>query len=161
MQNEFRPFKDQIHFLEGVSDGQLKTLYPAASAFVTMSEHEGFCIPLVEAMVFDTPIFAYGCEAVVETLGQSGRVFYKKDFAALAANMHDVLTTDWKRAKILAEQRRRLAEITSCIDGRTIWSTIEEVFFRRDEINELASANQAGLPKFKTAGVNGAPRSAN
>lgn len=151
MQNEYRRYKDHIHFLDTVSDGQLKTLYPAASAFVTMSEHEGFCVPLVEAMVFDTPVFAYGCEAVVETMGQSGRVFYKKDFAVVASELHDVVRTEWKRNKILAEQRRRLAEITSCIDGRAIWSTIEEVFFRKEEEPQTTS-QPAGLPKFKAAG---------
>ena len=142
MQNEYQKLKEHIFFLDSVSDGQLKTLYPAASAFVTMSEHEGFCVPLVEAMVFETPVFAFGCEAVVETMGQSGRVFYKKNFVSVAADLHDVVHTEWKRAKILNDQRRRLAEITSCIDGRTIWSTIEQVYFRRDD-EEQSSGNKA------------------
>ncbi len=129
MQNEFRELQPFIHFKESVSDGQLKTLYPAASVFVTMSEHEGFCVPLVESMVFDTPVFAYASEAVAETLGRAGRLFHAKNFSAIAADIHDVLHADWKKAKILAEQRRRLAEIVTNIDGGTIWSTIEEIFF--------------------------------
>jgi glycosyltransferase involved in cell wall biosynthesis len=130
MQSEFKDLRRHIHFHESVSDGQLKTLYPSASAFVTMSEHEGFCVPLVESMVFDTPVFAYASEAVAETLGRAGRLFYKKDFATIAADIHDVLKTDWKRKRVIDEQRRRLAEIVTTIDGATVWSTIEEIFFR-------------------------------
>jgi glycosyltransferase involved in cell wall biosynthesis len=130
MNNEFKGLKDHVHFRDSVSDGHLKTLYPAASAFVTMSEHEGFCVPLVEAMVFDTPVFAYATDAVIETLGRAGRVFYDKHFAAIAADIHEMLHNDYKRAKIIDEQRRRLSQITSSVDGGTIWSTVEEVFFR-------------------------------
>ena len=67
----------------------------AAAAFVTMSEHEGFCVPVVEAMAFDKPVFAYADEAVLETLGRSGRVFYSKDFEAIAADIDAVLSTPW------------------------------------------------------------------
>ncbi len=148
MQHDYSHLKDHIHFLDAVTDGQLKTLYPAAAAFVTMSEHEGFCVPLVEAMVFDTPVFAYGCEAVVETLGQSGRVFYKKEFASIASNLYEVLHTDWKLASILSEQRRRLSQIQSAIDGRAIWSTIEEVFFRQDEPDDYPAP--ANAPRAET-----------
>ncbi len=52
-----------------------------------MSEHEGFCVPVVEAMTFDKPVFAFAEEAVLETLGRSGRVFYAKEFDAIAADL--------------------------------------------------------------------------
>ena len=87
------PLRDLIHFRETVSDGQLKTLYQSSSAFVTMSEHEGFCVPVVEAMTFDIPVFAFAERGRAGNVGRSGRVFYSKEFDAIAADLRSVLTT--------------------------------------------------------------------
>ena len=56
----------------GVRRPQLAAFYRAADVFVTMSEHEGFCIPLLEAMAFDVPIVARRHAAIPETLGRAG-----------------------------------------------------------------------------------------
>ena len=50
-----------------------------------MSEHEGFCVPLVEAMICDTPILAYKCSAIPHTLGSAEIQFEKKNYPELAA----------------------------------------------------------------------------
>lgn len=127
--NEFAHLQDHIHFFDGVSDGQLKTLYERGSVFVTMSEHEGFCVPVVEAMAFDKPVFAYADEAVLETLGRSGRVFYSKDFAAIAAEIDAALSNPWIKQHLLAGQRRRMLEIHEQASGRAIWSVLEKVLY--------------------------------
>ena len=106
-------------FSRGVSDGQLKTIYQSCSAFVTMSEHEGFCVPVVEAMTFDKPVFAFAEEAVLETLGRSGRVFYAKEFDAIAADLQWVLSTSWKQRSIVSAQRERLKQIVQQADGQS------------------------------------------
>ena len=131
LDHEHTAVKSNIHFLSVVSDGRLKSIYEAATAFVTMSEHEGYCVPLVEAMSFDLPVFAYAEPGVAETLGASGRRYYAKDFAELAQDIHDTLTTHWKRDQIVAAQRARVAEIGAAADGRLIWSALEKVMFPR------------------------------
>jgi glycosyltransferase involved in cell wall biosynthesis len=129
LKSEYAPLAPHIHFLEGVSDGQLKTLYQSCAAFVTMSEHEGFCVPVVEAMMFDKPVFAFADEAVLETLGRSGRVFYSKEFPAIAADLRSVLTTSWKQRSIVAAQRERMKQIVQQADGQAFWATLEKVVF--------------------------------
>lgn len=129
LNNEYAELREHIHFYQGVSDGQLKTLYQTCDAFVTMSEHEGFCVPVVEAMTFDTPVFAYADEAVRETLGRSGRVFYYKEFDAIAADLHSVLSTTWKQRSIVSFQRERMKQLVQESDGRAFWATLEKVIY--------------------------------
>lgn len=63
---------DRVSFTGAVSGSQMKTLYTIADVFLCASEHEGFCVPLVEAMYFRTPIVAWAVTAVPETLGDCG-----------------------------------------------------------------------------------------
>ncbi len=129
LRSEYAPLQDFIHFREHVSDGQLKTLYQSSSAFVTMSEHEGFCVPVVEAMTFDIPVFAFAEDAVLETLGRSGRVSYSKEFDAIAADLRSVLTTSWKQRSIIAAQRERMQQIVQQADGQAFWAALEKVVY--------------------------------
>jgi glycosyltransferase involved in cell wall biosynthesis len=78
-----------------------------------MSEHEGFCAPLVEAMAMDLPILAYASTAVPDTLGGAGIQFAPKDFAK-AAELLGMLAVDrGLRARVLEGQRRRLVHFQS------------------------------------------------
>jgi glycosyltransferase involved in cell wall biosynthesis len=129
LRSDYAALADHVHFREGVSDGQLKTLYQSCAAFVTMSEHEGFCVPVVEAMAFDVPVFAYADEAVRETLGRSGRVFYSKEFDAIAADLRSVLTTSWKQRSIVSSQRERMKQIVQQSDGQPFWAALERVLY--------------------------------
>jgi glycosyltransferase involved in cell wall biosynthesis len=61
-----------VFFLQGLPDLELAALYRAASVFTTLSWHEGFCLPLVEAMTCGTPIVASSFGAVPEILGGAG-----------------------------------------------------------------------------------------
>jgi glycosyltransferase involved in cell wall biosynthesis len=63
---------ERVHLTGPVSDGQLAAMYRAADAFISTSEHEGFCLPVVEAMTFDVPVLARGCAAVPETVADAG-----------------------------------------------------------------------------------------
>lgn len=131
LDHDYAAIKSRIHFLNGVSDGQLKTIYSSASAFVTMSEHEGYCVPLVEAMEFGLPVFAYADPAMSETLGQAGRRFHDKDFSQIAADIRHTLQTPWKRDAMIAAQQARLAELMTQADGRPIWTALEKAMFSR------------------------------
>ncbi len=96
-------------FTGHVSFRELLSLYRAADLFLCMSEHEGFCVPLVEAFFFDVPVLAYKCCAVEETANGGGILFEKKDFPLIAAAIHRVLSDGHLKEEILASQRRALS----------------------------------------------------
>ena len=63
---------ERVRVTGPVSAGELAAWYRRADVFVTASEHEGFCVPLLEAMAFDVPVVARRFAAVPETLGDAG-----------------------------------------------------------------------------------------
>jgi glycosyltransferase involved in cell wall biosynthesis len=73
-----------VAFAGRVSQRELVTYYRLAHVYVCMSEHEGFCVPLVESMHFGVPIIAYAAGAVPETLGEAGALVLRKDFPEIA-----------------------------------------------------------------------------
>ena len=94
-----------------VEDAQLAGFYRTAHIFWSMSEHEGFCVPLIESMWFDVPIFAFKASAVPETLGTAGLMFSTKDdLPTLAAFAHILVTDPGLREKLIAAQRTRRLE---------------------------------------------------
>lgn len=111
-----------IIFTGHVSFAQLIAYYQVADVFLCMSEHEGFCVPLVEAMYFGVPIIAYDSCAVSDTLGGSGILLQNKNplEAALAANKL-ITDTAFKR-EIVAEQRKRQQDFSY----NTVKSQFEE-----------------------------------
>jgi glycosyltransferase involved in cell wall biosynthesis len=93
-----------------VPDEDLAAFYRWADVYVSLSEHEGFCVPLVEAMAADVPVLAYAAGAVPETLGGAGVLFAPKDLE-FAAEMLGTLVYDRSvRDRVLEGQRRRLAD---------------------------------------------------
>jgi glycosyltransferase involved in cell wall biosynthesis len=76
-----------VVFTGGVSDEALKAYYLGADAFVTVSEHEGFCVPLVEAMSMKLPITAYASTAIPETLGDAGIVWTERNPMLIAESI--------------------------------------------------------------------------
>src|SRR5947209_6324371 len=72
-----------------VTEAELAAYYRSSDLFCSMSEHEGFCVPLVEAMWFDLPVIAFRSSAIPETLGDAALMFtIKDDFPKIAAFMH-------------------------------------------------------------------------
>ena len=82
-----------VVFTGGVSDEELKAYYLVADAFVTVSEHEGFCVPLVEAMSMKLPITAYASTAIPETVGDAGIVWTERN-PMLVAESIDLFVRD-------------------------------------------------------------------
>jgi glycosyltransferase involved in cell wall biosynthesis len=79
--------RNAVVFTGGVSDQELKAYYQVADAFVTVSEHEGFCVPLVEAMSMKLPITAYASTAIPETLGAAGIIWPDRDPLLIAGSI--------------------------------------------------------------------------
>jgi len=90
-----------VAFAGAVTPSQLRSLYTLADAFLSASEHEGFCMPLVEAMYFRLPIVAWGTTAVGETVGKAGLVWDHFDAGCLAESIHTVIE-DGRLARHLA-----------------------------------------------------------
>jgi L-malate glycosyltransferase len=107
---QYRMLPERFVFTGPVTDRELAAYYRWADVYVSLSEHEGFCVPLVESMAMDVPVLAYAAGAVPETLGGAGVLFSPKDLE-LAAEMTASLVYDRSmRASVLEGQRRRLAD---------------------------------------------------
>jgi len=97
-----------VHFLGHIDFRQLCACYRLADLYVAMSEHEGFCVPLLEAMHFGVPIVAFAAGAVPETLGGAGLLFREKRFEEVAELMHLAVSDPALRAGLVAAGRGRL-----------------------------------------------------
>jgi glycosyltransferase involved in cell wall biosynthesis len=91
-----------------VSHAELLACYRAADVFVSMSEHEGFGVPLVESMLMRVPIVAFSATAVRDTLGEAGVQFSEKRLEEMAEVAHRVTRDQALRAAVLAGQDLRL-----------------------------------------------------
>lgn len=101
---------DAVVLPGNISQAQLAAYYRTAHLFCSMSEHEGFCVPLVEAMWFDIPVLAFRTSAIPETLGEAAFMFReKKSFSELAATAHITVTDQALREKIINAQRKTRA----------------------------------------------------
>ncbi|MCX7008732.1 MAG: glycosyltransferase [Kiritimatiellaeota bacterium] len=97
-----------VELTGSLSQAELNACYRSANVFLCMSEHEGFCIPLIEAMVHNAPILAYAAGAVPETLAGAGVLFREKRFDLVAEMLGKLCRDAALRDAILANQRERL-----------------------------------------------------
>lgn len=83
---------DAVHFMSDVNDGELKAAYLVADALVSLSAHEGFCVPLAEAMALGTPIVGRAAGAVAWTAGDAALIWDESDpylYAASVARLRE------------------------------------------------------------------------
>ena len=92
-----------------VRQDELNAYYGVAKAFLCLSDHEGFCIPLLEAMAHDVPVVAFAAGAVPETLDGAGVLLGEKRHDLIAEVLGRVAEDEPLRAAILKGQRERLA----------------------------------------------------
>lgn len=97
-----------VNLAGSVSGAELAAHYRNADVFVCASEHEGFCVPLLEAMVHGLGIVAYGAAAVPETLGQAGLVLSSRAPAVMAAAVRRVTSDSALRASMRSAATDRL-----------------------------------------------------
>ena len=103
---------NNVFFSGHTSFADLVAYYRLSHQFISMSEHEGFCIPLVEAMFFGLPVLGYESSAVGETMGASGIHFSRKDYTLWAETAHRVQTDQAFRAAVIARQKVRLGDFS-------------------------------------------------
>jgi glycosyltransferase involved in cell wall biosynthesis len=97
---------DAVRITGDVSDAALAAYFGAADAYVSLSSHEGFGVPLVEAMAAGIPIVARRAGAVAETAGDAALLLDSTDPAYVAAALHRVVS-DVVLARLLVEAGRR------------------------------------------------------
>jgi len=107
---EFQMPPDRFIFTGPVPDEELAVYYRTASVYLSLSEHEGFCVPLLEAMAADVPVLAYASSAVPDTLGGAGISFAPKDLEFAAELLAELAFDDRLRDAVIAGQRRRLRD---------------------------------------------------
>jgi glycosyltransferase involved in cell wall biosynthesis len=110
LMNQYGMTSERFWFVGQVPDADLATFYRTASAYVSLSEHEGFCVPLIEAMASEVPVLAYASSAVPETLGGAGVTFSPKDLEHAAELLGLLVYDNDLRADVLEGQRRRLMD---------------------------------------------------
>lgn len=103
---------DHVEFTDHIPFERILAFYQVADVFLCMSEHEGFCVPLVEAMYFDVPVVAYGSTAIPETMGGAGAVLNTKEPETVAQIVYDIVTDDQKKEKMIEAQRKRLKDFS-------------------------------------------------
>jgi glycosyltransferase involved in cell wall biosynthesis len=97
----------RVEFLGKISDAQLKACYERAQILATTSLHEGFCVPVVEAMAIGVPVIAYAAGAVAETVGDAGLVWKLPDPELFGAAMRRVLHDAQLRTTLVARGEAR------------------------------------------------------
>lgn len=105
---EYQMPADRFVFTGPVPDVDLAAYYRTARVYISLSEHEGFCVPLLEAMSADVPVLAYASTAVPDTLGGAGVQFAPKDLELAAELLGELAYNNRLRAQVVAGQRARL-----------------------------------------------------
>jgi len=104
--------EESVVFPGHIRFAEILAYYRTADVFLCMSEHEGFCVPLVEAMYFGVPIAAYAAAAVPDTLGNGGLLLDSKEPAYAAAAMDRIIRDEGLRALIRKGQEAVLARFS-------------------------------------------------
>ncbi len=113
---------DDIIFPGHIKFSEILAYYKTADVFLCMSEHEGFCVPLLESMFFDVPIIAYESSAIPDTLGGSGILLKEKDPVFTAMMMDRLVRDSELRTHVIEKQRSRLKDFS--------YKSIKEIFVR-------------------------------
>ncbi|TGL60313.1 glycosyltransferase [Leptospira ognonensis] len=101
--------ENQVEIVSYVNEEILSKYYRESNYFISMSEHEGFCVPLMEAMYFQLPVIAYKAGAIAETLGGSGFLFSEKNYEVLVDLILKLESTPILKETQINHQTERLS----------------------------------------------------
>jgi glycosyltransferase involved in cell wall biosynthesis len=97
-----------VEFVGPLSDAEVRAMYEASDVYLCMSEHEGFCLPLIEAMHFCLPVVAYAAGAVPDTMGDAGVLVHEKKHAEIGALLARLAAPGDLRDKAINQGRERV-----------------------------------------------------
>lgn len=119
---------DAVSFEAGITSPELGDRYRAADVFLCLSEHEGFCIPLLEAFYFGLPVVARDAAAVAEVVGDAGVLLGTGDGTETVAQLLRIMTGDAElRDELRDRGRRRLAAYDSGQTALLMRGILEEL----------------------------------
>lgn len=106
--NRFLLTSEDIVFTGHIPFDELLSVYRLGDVFISMSEHEGFCLPLIESSYFRVPVVAYQAGAVAETLGDGGILFNEKKVEQVASLVEQTIHNENLRSTIQKLQALRI-----------------------------------------------------
>jgi glycosyltransferase involved in cell wall biosynthesis len=116
-----------VHFSNHIEFPELLAFYRAADIYLSMSEHEGFGVPLLEAFYNRIPVLGYAAGAVEETMNGGGVVLREKDFPKIAALIDRILGDDALRTRIVDGQLRALDKFSRANVSRVLLGYVERI----------------------------------
>ena len=116
-----------VHFLGHVSDEELVAYYDVADLFLCASEHEGFCVPLVEAFYKQIPVLAYAATAVPDTMDGAGVLYVDKDPTAVASLMDAIVSNDALQDAIVREQLAAVSRLQGGDFAGTLLGFVDDI----------------------------------
>lgn len=96
---------EDVHFSGHVTFDELVSFYRVSDVFVILSEHEGFCVPIIESFYMGIPVIAFSSTAVPETMGGAGILLEKKEPLYVAQAIDRVIKDRENREEIILKQR--------------------------------------------------------
>lgn len=126
LKEKIRP-KDDIIFTGHIKTEEWITYYKYADLFLCLSEHEGFCVPLVEAMSYQIPIIAYDSSAVGETLGQAGILLKDKNSNAVARAIYQIFNDKECVDEIRKKQQERIHTFDSKLVAEQLKNIVKKI----------------------------------
>jgi glycosyltransferase involved in cell wall biosynthesis len=116
-----------VHFLGHVSNEQLSGLYDVADLFLCASEHEGFCVPIIEAFYKRVPVVAYGATAIPATMDGGGVLHQSRDPLHVARIIEAVMDDRQIEEAVLLSQDAALARLRARDFAGTLLRFVEDV----------------------------------
>ena len=108
---EQQGIKDHVFVTGKVDEESLKAYYEVSKLFLCMSEHEGFGVPLLEAMKLGKPVIAYRSSAIPETMGKAGILVTEKKHELIGALINEVIEDKDLYNKIVDDQKLRIQKL--------------------------------------------------
>jgi L-malate glycosyltransferase len=155
-----RGLGDSVVFAGTVSPAELVAYYRGATALLTLSDHEGFCIPLLEAMRNDLPIVAGASTAIPDTLGDAGVLLGEKSPDAVAAALERVVRDAALRKSLIEKGRARFGDFSEAKVHATLNAALALVGWsipmpRARTITVLSSDERCGIHHYAQSVVEG------
>lgn len=114
-----------VNFVGCLDDSEIRALYENCSAYICMSEHEGFCLPVVEAMHFGLPVVAYSSSALPDTIGSGGILLKEKRFPEIAELISKISSDPQLRNRLIEQGHTRVGELSYDIFKKNVIETFK------------------------------------
>jgi glycosyltransferase involved in cell wall biosynthesis len=116
-----------VHFVGHVADEELVAFYEVADLFLCASEHEGFCVPLVEAFYMEVPVLAYAATAVPSTMDGAGVLYDDKDPMHVASLMDAIVSNHSMQDAIVEGQLAAVQRLRSRDFAGTLLGFVDRI----------------------------------